>query len=239
VRAALLDLFPGGLEEVERDDAVELAAYTDGDGEARMRRLFRDVTSEAVVGGWEERWKEFHRPVRIGPLWVGPPWIDPPASALPVVIDPGLAFGTGAHPSTRLVLGLLLDLPRGSLLDVGCGSGVVSVAAAKLGYAPVTAVDVEAASVAATTENAAANVVDVAARVADARVAELPAADVAVANIALGPVEAIAPRLHCELLVSAGYLVVDEPRVEPFVRRERRELEGWAADVWERRVPGP
>ena len=81
-----------------------------------------------VEDGWEDRWRKFHRPVRVGRLWVGPPWETPPADALAVVIDPGRAFGTGAHPTTQLCLELLQELEPGSLLDVGCGSGVLSVA---------------------------------------------------------------------------------------------------------------
>ena len=73
-------------------------------------------------------------------------------------MDPGQAFGTGAHPTTRLSLELLLGLePRGSLADLGCGSGVLALAAARLGFAPVTAVDSEQAAVEATLENARVN----------------------------------------------------------------------------------
>jgi ribosomal protein L11 methyltransferase len=239
VRAALLDLFPGGLEEVEQEDGIELAAYTDLDGEARLRRLFGDVRSEPVEGGWEERWKEFHRPVRVGPLWVGPPWAEADPGALPVVVDPGLAFGTGAHPTTRLCLGLLVELPRGSLLDIGCGSGVLSVAAASLGYAPVAAADVEQAALDATRANAALNGVEVQTIGADARRDPLPETDTAVANIALAAVEAIAPRLGSARLVTSGYIVVGRPALEGWEHVERRELQGWAADLWVRRVPGP
>ena len=132
-RARLLDLHPEGFEEADG----ELAVYTDGDGEKALEALFGAVSSTPVEPGWEERWREFHRPVRIGELWVGPPWEEPPGDVVAVVIDPGRAFGTGSHPTTRLCLELLLELDRGRLLDVGCGSGVLSVAAAKLGFGPV------------------------------------------------------------------------------------------------------
>ena len=102
---------------------------------------------ERVEPGWEDRWRAFHRPCHAGGLWIGPPWIDPPAGETAVVVDPGRAFGTGAHPTTRASIDMLARLDRGSLLDAGCGSGVVSVAAARLGFAPVTAVDVDEVAV--------------------------------------------------------------------------------------------
>ena len=78
--------------------------------------------------------------------------------AIDLVVDPGQAFGTGSHPTTRLSLELLLELePRGSLADLGCGSGVLAIAAAKLGFGPVTAIDHEPAALEATRDNAAAN----------------------------------------------------------------------------------
>ena len=137
-RARLLELHPEGFEEANG----ELAVYTDPEGEARLREVFSEVSTRPVEPGWEERWREFHRPVWIGPLWVGSPWEELPASAIAVVVDPGRAFGTGSHPTTRLCLDFLVSLEPGSLVDVGCGSGVLSIAAAKLGFAPVTAIDV-------------------------------------------------------------------------------------------------
>ncbi len=119
----MLELFPEGFEEREDGAGVELAAYTDPAGEARARAAFGDITAVDVAEGWEDRWRDFHRGVTIGPLWVGPPWERPPGDLLAVVIEPGRAFGTGAHPTTRLCLELLAELPPGSLLDVGCGSG--------------------------------------------------------------------------------------------------------------------
>jgi ribosomal protein L11 methyltransferase len=152
-----------------------------------------------------------------------------------VVVDPGRAFGTGAHATTRLCLELLLEEPRGSVLDVGCGSGVLSIAAAKLGHEPVSAVDVEEPAVAATCANAARNGVVVDARRADARLAPLPRADLALANIALAAVEALGERLDAGRVITSGYLARDVPLLSGFRRVGRRELDGWAADVHRRR----
>src|SRR5262245_28648490 len=106
----MLELFPEGFEEVEGADDVELSAYTDASGEERLWHAFGSTRSAAVEGGWEERWRRFHEPVRVGPLWVGPPWEDAPERALSIVIEPGRAFGTGGHSTTRLCLELLLEL---------------------------------------------------------------------------------------------------------------------------------
>jgi ribosomal protein L11 methyltransferase len=165
---------------------------------------------------------------------VGPPWQAAPDDALAVVIDPGRAFGTGAHPTTRLCLELLLDLPRTSMLDVGCGSGVLSIAAARLGFGPIVAVDVEAPAVDATRANAAANCVAVEARCLDALVDPLLEAELVVANIALAAVTALAARVEPAWLVTSGYLTADHPDLPGYEHRGRRELEGWASDLFER-----
>ena len=184
-----------------------------------------------MAPGWEDEWRRFHVPVVVGPLWVGPPWYTPPAGLIPVVIDPGRAFGTGAHETTRLCLELLRELPRGALLDVGCGSGVLAIAAAKLGFEPVVALDVEAAAVEATLRNAAANGVELEARAADALVGDLPRVDVVVANVTLETVEALGDRVVADHFVTSGYLVSDEPRLPRFRRLVRRVGERFAADL--------
>jgi len=230
-RAIMLELFPEGFEESECADGVELAAYTDAGGEERLWSAFGGARSTDVEEGWEDRWRAFHHPVRIGPLWVGPPWEAPDPDAVAVVVDPGRAFGTGAHPTTRLCLELLLDLPRGSLLDVGCGSGVLSIAAAKLGFGPVAAIDVDPQAVEATARNADVNGVELGVRLADALADPLPSADTAVVNVALEVDEAVAARLTCGQLVLSGYLASEEPAVPGFRREARREADGWAADL--------
>jgi ribosomal protein L11 methyltransferase len=212
---------------VERDDEVELAAYTDDEPPP-------GAVVENVDPGWEDRWREFHQPVRVGPFWIGPPWATPPQGVVPVVIDPGRAFGTGAHPTTQLCVELVAELDPASLVDVGCGSGVISIAAALLGFEPVTAIDFDPAAVDATVRNAAVNGVALDVRELDATTEPLPRAGVVVANVSLAIVEALLPRLDAATIVASGYLEADEPRFGPYVRVERRTLGGWAADVLHR-----
>jgi ribosomal protein L11 methyltransferase len=211
------------------------AVYTDADGERVLRRHF-DVESRAIAGGWEDGWREFHRGVAIGRFWVGPPWHEPTAGAEAIVIDPGRAFGTGAHATTRLTLELLQELRPASLLDVGCGSGVLAIAAVKLGFAPVVAVDFDETAVEVTLANAQVNGVQVDARRCDVLRDELPETEVAVANVALDVVEQLLPRLPARQLVASGYLERDEPQLEGWQRIERRTADGWAADLLVRDV---
>jgi ribosomal protein L11 methyltransferase len=232
-RATMIELFPEGFEEVEDDHDVQLAAYTDASGEERLWHAFGGVRRTDVEAGWEERWRTFHRPVTVGPLWVGPPWEEPPAGLLPVVIDPARAFGTGAHATTRLCLELLVDLPRGSLLDVGCGSGVLAIAGARLGFTPVVALDLDPLAIDATRENAAANGVVVETALVDAIGGTLPSTATAVANISFEAAPEIAARLDCERLVTSGYLVSNRLLLPGFSARRRLDDEGWAADLWE------
>jgi ribosomal protein L11 methyltransferase len=230
----MLELFPEGFEESARSGFVELAAYTDADGEDRLRRTFATVGSAPVEPDWADRWREFHRPVEVGPFWVGPPWEPSPPDALAIVIDPARAFGTGTHPTTRLCLEILGAASAGSLLDVGCGSGVLAIAGAKLGCAPVLAIDVEPEAVAATRVNAERNGVTIETRQANALTDPLPAVDLVVANLSLAEVEALAPCLSASRLIASGYLETEIPALARFDRRERRTAEGWAADVFER-----
>ncbi|MFL5919806.1 MAG: 50S ribosomal protein L11 methyltransferase [Gaiellaceae bacterium] len=230
----MLELFPQGFEELDHPDGVELVAYTDDAGEERLWAAFADVAAEDVAAGWEERWREFHRPVRIGRLWVGPPWEEPPADAEAIVVDPGRAFGTGGHATTRLCLQLIAELERGSLLDVGCGSGVLAIGAARLGFEPVTALDHDQAAVEATQRNAAANGVAVECRRADALSEPLPKVDAAVVNISVEALERLLPRLDARTLVTSGYLEGEPLEYEGVTRVRRLTESGWAADVFRR-----
>jgi ribosomal protein L11 methyltransferase len=189
---------------------------------------FDVLEAESVDEGWEDAWKAFHHGVAVGRLWVGPPWEKAPSDAIAVVVDPGRAFGTGAHATTRLCLELLQSVEPTSLVDVGCGSGVLSIAAAKLGFAPVSAFDVDEVAMEATAANAAANGVDV-----DV-VTELPHAELAVMNIALEVVEGMLPKLPVERAITSGYLERDVPRIDGWRPVGRRARDGWAADLLSR-----
>ena len=230
-RAWLVAHAPAGFEEREEDGWIELAVYTGEAGIDSIRDAFPQATVEQVETGWEDRWKEFHQPVFAAGLWIGPPWLEPPSGEPAVVVDPGRAFGTGAHPTTRACIELVSRLERGSLLDAGCGSGVVAVAAARLGFAPVSAVDLDqvAVEVAASTASENGVVVDVSR--ADVVRDELPAADVVVANIELGVVELLLARTRAWAAVTSGYLASDTPDAPGWRHVDRLELEGWAADV--------
>jgi ribosomal protein L11 methyltransferase len=199
-----------------------------------VRARFERVSAARVAVGWEDAWRAFHRPVRAGGLWIGPPWELPPDGEQAVVVDPGRAFGTGAHPTTRACVELLSALPRrGSLLDAGCGSGVLAVAAARLGYAPLVAADVDPQAVAVAAETAACNGVEVDVRLLDVVVDPLPAVQVLVANVELRVVERVLARRPALLAVTSGYLVEERPTAPGWRHLERCGLDGWAADAFE------
>ena len=233
-RVTMLTLFPEGFEELEVADQFELAAYTGEGGAARMRDTFGLVSVTDVADGWEEAWRRFHRPVRVGPLWIGPPWERPPEEAFAVVVDPGRAFGTGGHETTRLCLQFLVELQRGSVLDLGCGSGVIAIAAAKLGFSPVWAIDSAPAAVEATHRNARENGVVVDVQQADVLAAELPEAHVTVANIEARIVRELGTRISSAFLVTSGYYHSEVVSPEGFRHVKRREEQRWAADLFER-----
>ena len=145
---------------------------------------------------WVRRSQSQFSPVQLGRLWIGASWHEVPSGAeLVLRIDPGLAFGTGSHATTRLVLRFLEQQIRGGerVLDYGCGSGVLGIAAAKLGAAGVVAIDIDPQAVVVTHENSRANGVRIDASLPEA----LPAGryDVIVANILAQPLIELAPTL--------------------------------------------
>jgi ribosomal protein L11 methyltransferase len=249
--AELLALAPAGVEEVDHGDTIEYAVYG-APGElpalpdlrAAAGAALVDITTTEVADDWAQRWRSFHRPLTIGGrLHVRPPWCDPPPdrALLDIVVDPGQAFGTGAHHTTRMCLEALLELdPQGAFMDLGCGSGVLAIAAAKLGWSPVAGVDHERESVAATLDNAAVNGVQVAARGADLlRDGPVPTAPTIAANL-VRPLLAQVARAGFDgepprVLVASGLLHAEADAIAAAFaahglhERARRHSGEWAA----------
>jgi ribosomal protein L11 methyltransferase len=196
VMANLLELAPNGLEEERGPGWVEYAIYGPpgevpelGELQAAAGGGLVDVTTTSVPEDWADRWADFHRPIEVaGRIGVRPSWWEPKDGLIDVVVDPGRAFGTGGHPTTRLSLALLIELEeageaKGPIADWGTGSGVLAIAAAKLGWGPVTGCDREEASLEAAAANADGNGVELALERVDVRETAPPVAPTVVANL--------------------------------------------------------
>jgi ribosomal protein L11 methyltransferase len=211
VLAELTVLAPNGVEEERGPGYVEYAIYG---GEGELPELGEldavvgggriEVSSTEIPDDWADRWRDFHKPLLVGGrLWLRPSWEEPREGTIDVVVDPGQAFGTGAHPTTRLCLELLLELEAageadGPLTDLGTGSGVLAIAAAKLGWGPIHGYDHEPPALQAAAANAAANGVEVALRRMNLR-EQLPAlAPTVVANMTAPILRAVAVQLAAD-----------------------------------------
>jgi ribosomal protein L11 methyltransferase len=262
--ADLLDLAPGGVEEVEAPtgdpDLVEYAIYGAagelpdvGELQAAAGGALVEVRSERVPDDWRERWKRFYHPLLIaGRLYVRPPWerAAERGGVEEVVIDPGQAFGTGTHPTTSMCLELLVSAAgsrrgllrfrrRKTLCDLGCGSGVLAIAGAKLGFRPVLGVDLEQSALSESDRNARRNYVEVAFRRLDLRDQKSPVADVVTANLTADLLVRVldlwaADGARPGRLIASGMLEGEADRVAELLAgaglRERRRLidKGWA-----------
>jgi ribosomal protein L11 methyltransferase len=257
VLAELLELIPGGVEEEHGESYVEYAIYGASgelpalpDLEAVAGEGLVEITSDEVPDDWADRWRDFHEPVVIGErLRVRPSWLTDGGGGadgtVDIVIDPARAFGTGAHTTTRLCLELLLELAEagtaGHMADWGTGSGVLAIAAAKLGFSPVTACDHEPAALEAAEENAAANGVELNVARINLREELPPAAETVTANLTAPVLLAIAERLagtesdSTRTLICSGVLPGEADRVVAafgrcgLAERERRAGGEWRA----------
>ena len=261
VLAELLELAPSGVEEIEVDEAtIEYAVYGAAgelpllpDLEAAVGPALVQVSTTEIADDWSERWREFHRPLVIAgsgsggqgsrpALCVRPPWEPETDARHDIVIDPGQAFGTGAHPTTALCLELLLELApaSGSMIDLGCGSGVLAILAVRLGFAPVLALDYDPLAVDATRENAQRNGISpdqLEVRRLDLRDEQVPAAELVVANVLAPPLLqwAGAQRALPPQLILSGLLATEADRISMayanrgLTERERRVSGDWAA----------
>ncbi len=158
---------------------------------------------------WEREWMQDYQPIHCGNnLWVCPSWFSPPdAGAVTVLLDPGLAFGTGTHPTTFLCLKWLSGHPLKDLrvLDYGCGSGILAIAAAKLGASHVYGVDIDPQALLATRENARRNHLGDIAVYLPGDEPEDAQADLVLANILAGPLVSLAPQLIGKM-ATGGYI---------------------------------
>jgi ribosomal protein L11 methyltransferase len=249
VLAELLDLAPGGLEERDTPEGIEYVLYG-APAALPSEAALRSAAGEALIGltrvevadDWSERWKSWHRPVDVAVggrrVRVRPPW-EPPlqGAGIDLVIDPGQAFGTGGHHTTRLCLELLLErTPSGSLADWGCGTGVLALAAARLGFMPVAAVDVDEAALEATRANALANGIDgLSVAACDLTREPGPTADVVVANLVRPLLLGVAARMAQPppVLIASGLLRGEADEIAAaFQERGLRETRRRSAGEW-------
>lgn len=246
----LLPRFPDGVHLLEQEDRTDVLVYRDQPPDPVTGLddlLLGPPTLTEVSDDWRERRRDRFRPrVYGGRLAVRPEWAPPPGDGLldVVLVAEAAAFGTGDHPTTRACLELLSHLgPEDSLADLGCGSGVVAIAAARLGWGTVHAVDVDPRSVRATTENARRNQVDVSTRVLDLVREPPPPATLSVANVPSWVHERLAPRVSSRTVVATGI----ESRHREAVARAYQaagyrqvvleDLMGWSLLVAERARP--
>jgi ribosomal protein L11 methyltransferase len=251
VLAELTVLAPGGVEERSGPGWVEYAIYGApgeipdvGDLEAAAGDGLVSVSSSVVADDWADRWREYHRPVLVGErVWLRPPWEEAREGKVDVVVDPGRAFGTGAHPTTRLCIELMLEIPEANragqaLLDLGTGSGVLAITARKLGWQHVTACDNDAAAITAAAENAADNDVEVELNRCDLRTGLPDLAPLVVANLTAPLLRIVAEQLPVgdgpEALICSGLLATEADEVAAafapmgLTETDRRENGDWA-----------
>jgi ribosomal protein L11 methyltransferase len=191
---------------------------------------------------WAHSWMAHYKPLQVGKdLWVVPSWCTPPEpDAVNIILDPGLAFGTGDHPTTSLCLEWLAEqtLTNKTVLDYGCGSGILSIAALKLGANQAYAVDIDPQSLEVTRQNALHNGIHTGLNVMPP--SELPAnlqADIVIANILFGTLIELAREIKARVrpggwLVLSGLLGSDQaaevrPYYEPPFEFTLRERQKW------------
>ena len=198
---------------------------------------------------WVRAWMDDFKPMRFGErLWVCPSWLTPPdPDAINLILDPGLAFGTGTHATTSLCLSWLgnQSLDKQRVIDFGCGSGILAIAAMKLGAQTVQAVDIDEQALIATTDNAQRNAIDTTQMLIAQPDELVGGADLIVANILLAPLMDLKDRFK-SLLKPAGQLVVSgiladqaagliDAYQDMFVHQHTQELEGWSLLVFSAR----
>ena len=206
----VIDLAPQGLHELERNGDTELVMFgaeTELPDDQELRRLCGDlllrIDRRSAPATWRGRRLATYRPTVVcDRLAVRPHWAPPPAPGLiDITLVDESSFGTGTHPTTRACLSILVGItPQGSFSDLGCGSGVLAIAAAALGFSPVRAVDADRAATMAAAENAKQNGARVEVRRLDLNADAPPGADLLAANVPLAVHRSIASRLSADTI---------------------------------------
>jgi ribosomal protein L11 methyltransferase len=222
---AILPALPGGLHLRPDGEEVELRILDAGGtpGEEELRALagsrLIELTGAEVSDDWRQRRLDRFQPLVVGERFlVRPDWAPPSEDPglIEIVLEQSPAFGTGLHPTTQACLATLAEVePGGSFADLGCGSGVLSIAAAKLGWSPIVSVDIDEPSLAVARANAARNGVELDARRVDLTSEPAPDADTIVANIPPAVQLALAAGLEStpSLLIASGFKPDEIPTV--------------------------
>jgi ribosomal protein L11 methyltransferase len=250
VLAELTVLAPNGVEEERGPGYVEYAIYGGegelpelGDLDAAIGGGRVEVSATEIPDDWADRWRDFHKPLLVADrLWLRPSWEPPREGAIDVVVDPGQAFGTGAHPTTRLCLGFLCELAAsgeagGELVDLGTGSGVLAITAAKLGWSPIRGYDHESAALEAAAANAEVNAATLSLERMNLRERLPDLAPTVVANMTAPILKAVAGQIDSppRVLVCSGLLPAEQDEVSAafagigLAEAGRRQDGDWAA----------
>lgn len=244
-----------GCQEREMGDRLALDVWVPGGG-ARAARDVGEILSRAGIAAevetepepddWEDGLRRHHQPVVIaGRLSLRPPWAAARPDLLDIVIDPGMAFGTGQHATTRGCLELMCRIsPEGPLLDLGCGSGVLAIAGRRLGFDPIRAIDLDPLATDATLRNARANGVGLAVARMDVLRACYPLAQTVTANLMSELLLDLAERLCSartpRTLILSGLQEHEAPEVvaeyerRGFGQRDEVAADGWVSALLER-----
>jgi len=258
VESALLDLGAPGLQIEDDGERSRITAHFSAPAPLAALRTYcqglaelhpqlappRITSGEVTDGGWAENWKQHFPALSIGDrLFVHPPWVkDVPVARVGVLLDPGMAFGTGHHASTHGCLALLERALTGrraaQVLDLGCGSGILAIAAIKLGAARAAAIDIDPDACAVAQENAAINGVAAAIRI-DTNLAAAPGPfDIVLANLFATQLVDFAPIIAARLApgavaIGAGILLGEAEMVRDAWQRVGLVADGdWTADGW-------